>query len=51
MNVGLVGCGRVFEIQMNTHKNTTEANVIAVSSINIDRVKVVALKYGIKKLQ
>lgn len=50
MNVGLVGCGRVSEIHMNAYKNIPEANVIAVSDINIDRAKAFAQKYGIKKI-
>ena len=50
MNVGLVGCGRVSEIHMNTYKNIPEANVIAISDINIDRAKAFAQKYGIKKI-
>ena len=50
MDVGLVGCGRVSEIHMNAYKNIPEANVIAVSDINIDRAKEFAQKYGIKRI-
>jgi len=49
MDVGLIGCGRVSDIHMNAYKNIPEANVIAVSDINIDRAKTFAQKYGIKK--
>jgi predicted dehydrogenase len=50
MNVGLVGCGRVSEIHMNAYKNIPEANVIAVSDINMERAKAFAQKYGIKRI-
>ena len=50
MNVGMVGCGRVSEIHMNAYKNIPEANVVAVSDINLDRAKTFAQKYNIKKV-
>jgi predicted dehydrogenase len=50
MNVGLVGCGRVSEIHINAYKNIPEANVVAVSDINLDRAKAFAEKFGIKKI-
>ena len=49
MNIGLIGCGRVAELHMLAYKNIPEANVIAVSDINIDRAKTFAHKYNIKK--
>lgn len=50
MDVGLVGCGRVSEIHMNAYKNIPEANVVAVSDINLDRAKAFAQKYNIKNV-
>jgi len=39
MNIGLIGCGRVSEIHMCAYRHTPEANVVAVSDINIERAK------------
>ncbi|MHA1833621.1 MAG: Gfo/Idh/MocA family protein, partial [Candidatus Baldrarchaeia archaeon] len=50
MNVGLVGCGRVSEIHINAYKNIPEANVVAVSDINLDRAKAFAQKFGIEQV-
>jgi len=49
MNVGLVGCGRVSEIHMSAFKNIPEANVVAVSDINIEKAKAFAQKYSVNK--
>jgi predicted dehydrogenase len=49
MNIGLVGCGRVSEIHMKAYRNIPEANVIAVSDINIERAKAFAQKHKISK--
>lgn len=49
MNIGLIGCGRVSEIHMCAYKNILEANVVAVSDINIERAKAFAQRHGIKK--
>jgi predicted dehydrogenase len=49
MNIGLIGCGRVSELHMNAYHHIPEANVIAVSDINIDHAKAFAQKHGIKK--
>ena len=49
MNVGLVGCGRVSEIHMCAYRHIPEANVVAVSDINLDRAKAFAQRHGIKK--
>lgn len=50
MNIGLVGCGRVSEIHMNAYKNISEAKVVAVSDINLERAKAFAQKYKIGKV-
>jgi predicted dehydrogenase len=49
LNIGLIGCGRVSELHMLAYKNISEANVIAVSDINLDRAKAFAEKHGIEK--
>lgn len=50
MNIGLIGCGRVSEIHMSAYNNIPEANVIAVSDINLDRAKAFSQKYNIKNV-
>jgi len=49
MNVGLVGCGRVSEIHMCAYRHIPEANVVAVSDINLERANAFAKKHNIKK--
>jgi len=49
MNIGLVGCGRVSEIHMCAYRHIPEANVVAVSDINLERVQAFAKKHNIKK--
>ena len=50
MNIGLVGCGRVAELHVCAYKHIPEANVVAVSDINLDRAKTFAQKYRIQKI-
>ena len=49
MNIGLVGCGRVAHLHMCAYKHIPEANVVAVSDINLEKAKVFAKGYGIEK--
>jgi len=49
MDVGLIGCGRVAELHMCAYKHIPEANVVAVSDINIEKAKAFAQKYRVKK--
>jgi predicted dehydrogenase len=50
MNIGLIGCGRVSELHMSAYKNIPEANVIAVSDVNLARANTFAQKYRIKTI-
>jgi len=47
MNVGLIGCGRVAELHMCAYKHIPEANVVAVSDLNIEKAKAFAQKYRV----
>jgi predicted dehydrogenase len=49
MNIGLVGCGRVAHLHMCAYKHIPEANVVAISDINLEKAKAFAQSYGIKK--
>ena len=49
MNVGLIGCGRVAEVHLCAYKHIPEANVVAVSDINIKKAEAFAQKYGVNK--
>lgn len=49
MDIGLIGCGRVAELHMCAYKHIPEANVVAVSDINIEKVKAFAQKYRVNK--
>jgi UDP-N-acetyl-2-amino-2-deoxyglucuronate dehydrogenase len=49
MNVGLIGCGRVAELHMCAYKHIPEANVVAVSDVNIEKAKAFAQKYRVNK--
>jgi predicted dehydrogenase len=49
MNIGLIGCGRVATLHMCAYKHIPEANVIAISDIDLDRAKAFAQIHGIKK--
>ena len=49
MNIGLIGCGRVSEIHLLAYKHISEANVVAVSDINLHRARAFAKKHGIEK--
>jgi len=49
MDVGLIGCGRVAGLHMRAYKHIPEANVIAISDIDLDRAKAFAQMHGIKK--
>lgn len=50
MRIGLIGCGRVSKIHMSAYKNIPEAEVVAVSDINLDKAKAFAQEYGINKV-
>jgi len=49
LDIGLIGCGRVANLHMLAYKQISEANVIAVSDINLDAAKQFAQKYGVEK--
>lgn len=49
MDVGLIGCGRVAELHMCAYKHIPEANVVAVSDINIEKAKAFAQRFGVQK--
>jgi len=49
MKVGLIGCGRVSRLHMCAYKHIPEANVVAVSDINLEKAKAFAQKHGIEK--
>lgn len=49
LNVGLVGCGRVSEIHMSAYRNISEAKVVAVADLNLERAKAFAQKHKIPK--
>lgn len=49
MDIGLIGCGRVAELHMCAYKHIPEANVVAVSDINIEKAKAFAQKYRVNK--
>ena len=49
MDIGLIGCGRVSELHMCAYRHIPEANVVAVSDINLEKAKAFAQKYSVKK--
>lgn len=49
MDIGLIGCGRVAQLHMCAYKHIPEANVVAVSDINLEKAKTFAQRHGIKK--
>ena len=49
MNIGLIGCGRVAAIHMLAYNYIENANVTAVSDINLESVKTFANRYGIER--
>jgi predicted dehydrogenase len=49
MKVGLIGCGRVANLHMLAYTFIKDANIIAVSDANAERVKNFANRHGIKK--
>jgi len=49
MNIGLIGCGRVSEYHMCAYKHIPEANVVALSEINLERGRAFAKKHNIKQ--
>ena len=49
MNVGLIGCGRVAHIHMDSYKAINNVNVVAVSDADINRAKAFAEPYKINK--
>jgi predicted dehydrogenase len=49
MNVGLIGCGRVAELHICSYKHIPEANVVAVSDLNLEKAKKFAKKYHIRR--
>jgi len=50
MDIGLVGCGRVADLHMCAYAHIPEANVVAVSDINLKKAKAFAQKHGIKSV-
>lgn len=50
MNVGLIGCGRVAQIHMDAYQGINDANVIAVSDIDLKKAKVFAESNKIEKV-
>ena len=50
MDIGLIGCGRVSQLHMCAYKHIPEANVVAVSDINLEKAKVFAQRHNIKKI-
>lgn len=48
-NIGLIGCGRVACVHMLAYKYIENANVVAVSDIDLERAKIFANRYGVKK--
>jgi len=50
MNIGLIGCGRVAQFHMCAYAHVPEANVVAVSDINLERAKIFAQRHGIKSV-
>lgn len=49
MDIGLIGCGRVAQLHLRAYKHIPEANVIAVSDVDLDRAKAFAQAHGIRK--
>jgi len=50
MNIGLIGCGRVASLHMNVYAHIKDANVVAVSDIDLRKARTFADKYGIDKV-
>lgn len=50
MKVGLIGCGRVARLHMCAYKHIPQIDVVAVSDRDLDRAKVFAKMYNIKKV-
>lgn len=49
MDIGLIGCGRAAQLHMCAYAHIPEANVVAVSDINLEKAKAFAQRNGIKK--
>jgi predicted dehydrogenase len=49
-NIALIGCGRGASLHMLAYKYIQDANIVAVSDINLDKAKAFAQTYSIKKL-
>jgi UDP-N-acetyl-2-amino-2-deoxyglucuronate dehydrogenase len=50
MDIGLIGCGRVARIHMSAYGNIPEANVVALSDLNLENANAFAQNYGIKQV-
>ena len=49
MNIGIIGCGNIANVHMGAYRGIENANVIAVSDIDLERAKTFAAKYKIGK--
>ena len=50
MNVGVIGCGRVAKLHMSVYERIKNADVVAVSDIDLGKAKILADKYGVNQI-
>lgn len=50
LNYGVVGCGVFGEYQINGVAKLTNANLVALCDVNMERCKEMAEKFGVEKL-
>ncbi|MCL2514677.1 MAG: Gfo/Idh/MocA family oxidoreductase [Microbacteriaceae bacterium] len=46
VNIGVIGTGAISQLHLDAYAGNPEANLVAVSDINLDRARSVAEKYG-----
>ena len=50
VNIGVIGCGRVANLHLGAYRHIPEANVVAVSDIDLEKAKLFAQNYDISKV-
>jgi len=50
MKVGLIGCGGIANIHMGAYKRIKDVEVVAVCDLNIERAKILAKKFGVRRV-
>ena len=50
MNIGIIGCGRVAAFHVFAYSYIKNANIVAISDLNLKTARAFAAKYGIKKV-